>query len=296
MKNENLNFGILMSFVAATAYGLITTAAKLAYEGGSNAISVAGFRAVFAIAVGIILCLILRKEWRIGRSGYKDVFWVAIGQTGMGIFYMSSIQYISVSLGAILFYTYPLLILITESFLKRSLPGPIRFIAFICAFIGLILAIGPSFEGMDWRGLVLVSGAAISSTILFFSTRRARVHTNEVALLIWANIVGLPVILFAATFMGGFIAPTTLLGWGGFLTAAVMFALAFTTYSISMGHIAPVHASMIFNMEPLVSLIAAALFLGELLSSIQMMGAAMVIGALLVTTWRSQKRPLQKRL
>ncbi|MBT4890359.1 MAG: DMT family transporter [Rhodospirillales bacterium] len=287
-SDENLGFGILMSLVAATAYGLITTLAKLAYDGGSNAVSVAGFRALFAIGIGICLSLALKKQWRISFEGYKDVFWVAIGQTGMGLCYMASIQYISVSLGAILFYTYPLIILIVEVLLKRELPGPIRILAFASAFIGLILAIGPSLESLDWRGIVFAFGAALSSTILFFSTRRARRHTNEIALLIWANIVGLPIIGVGSLFMGGFHMPETTLGWSGLIMASAMFALAFTTYSISMRHIAPVRASMFYNAEPLVSIIAACVILGEILSPVQISGATLVIAALVITAWRGQ--------
>lgn len=287
---ENLGFGIFMAVVAASSYGLITTAAKLAYEGGSNAISVAGFRAVFAIAVGFLLSLILRKNWRISPESYKDVFWVSVGQTGMGVFYMSAIQYISVSLGAILFYTYPLIILICEVVFKRELPGKVRILAFASAFVGLVLAIGPSLESLDWRGGVFALCAAISSTVLFFSTRRVRRHTNEIALLIWANIIGLPFIITASFIMGGFHLPESTMGWGGLLTASILFALAFTTYSISMRHITPVRASMFFNIEPLVSLVAASIILNELLSPIQMSGAALVLAALVITAWRGQRQ------
>ena len=37
------------------------------------------------------------------------------------------------------------------------MPGPVRIIAYGSAFAGLVLAIGPSFQGLDWRGLVLVA-------------------------------------------------------------------------------------------------------------------------------------------
>lgn len=298
--SPSAGLGVAMALASAASFGVITTMAKLTYDGGGNAITFALVRAALAALVMLALIPLMRRAWRVPRAGWADTLWVALGQTGMSVFYMGAVQYVSVSLGAILFYTYPIVVLIVESLARRERPGPVRVTAFALAFAGLVLAIGPSFEGVDWRGLAFAGGAVASATLLFMTTGRARRHVNEIALTFWANGLGLPVMLALMPAMGGFSLPETPPGWTGLSTACVLFALAFVTYVVSLRHINASRAAMIYNLEPIVSLATAALVLGETLPPARMAGGLLVIAAVMLAAWRRQQRavdagrPLQK--
>lgn len=281
-------FGVTMVLISAASFGMLTTLASLAYGSGSNAITVAFMRSVITVVAIFIFCLIVKKSLHINRQGLQDVFWVAIGQTGMSICYLGAVQYISVSLGAILFYTYPIVVLVVEALIQRDMPGRVRAAIFVMAFAGLVLALGPSFDSMDWRGIAFGVGASASATLLFFATRRAHRSVNESAMVLWANGLGLPIILLIMPIMGNFALPDDTIGWSGILLSGAAFALAFMTYAIGLRHILPSRAAMYFNLEPVVSVIAAAILLGEMLTPIQGTGALLVLAALMLSAWRER--------
>ncbi len=285
-----------MILISAASFGLLTTLARMAYDGGSNAITIAILRSVFAILAGLTICFVMKRDWRIPRQGMRDVFWVSVGLTGMSVFYLGAVQYISVSLGAILFYTYPVLVLITEALILREVPGRIRIMVFLLAFGGLVLALGPSFDSMDWRGIAFACGASASSTVLFFATKRARHTVNETALIVWGAGLGLPVIIAIAPLMGGVVLPETDMGWTGAWLTCLFFVLALITYTIGLRHVIPSRGAMYYNLEPVVSVIAAGLLLSELLTPMQITGALLVLAALTLSAWRERlkrKSPLE---
>lgn len=287
---QSVGLGIVMALSSATLFGLITTIAKLSYGEGTNAITAATVRGIFAAAVGVILCLSLQREWRIPRQGWSATAWLAVGQAGMSICYLGSVQYLPVSLGAIMFYTYPITVLIAEATIAREIPGPLRIAAFSTAFVGLVLALAPSIGGIDWRGVAFIGLAIISAASMFFSAQKARRHSTEIALMMWANLAGLPVILIAMNFMGGFQAPHTSLGWICLILISVFFVLAFLSYTTALHHITPTRAALFFNIEPLVSIVTAVLILGEALTIMQASGGALVILALIISAWRNEIR------
>ena len=143
---------------------------------------------------------------------------------------------------------------------------------------------------MTGRGLGFIGVAVISAGSMFFTARQARRHTNEMALMMWASIAGLPVIFIAMPFMGGFQAPATSLGWLCLVLISVFFTMAFLSYTICLHHIPPARAAMFFNIEPLVSIVTAIILLGESLTVVQVSGAAMVLAALVLSAWRNQKK------
>jgi len=280
--------GVMMVLLSAVLFGLLTTLARVAYDGGSNAITVALMRSGFAVAAGFMLCFFLKRDWRVQRQGIPVLFWVAVGQTGMSVFYLGAVQYISVSLGAILFYTYPILVLIIEAIIRHEVPGRVRVMVFLAAFGGLVLALGPSLDTMDWRGIAFAVGASASATLLFFSTRHARHTVNETALLIWGSGLGIPIMFAVAPFMGGLALPETNTGWVGLWSTCFFFAAAFLAYAIGLRHIAPSRAAMYFNLEPVVSVVAAGVLLSEMLMPTQGAGALLVLAALILSAWRER--------
>jgi len=287
-SGQNAPFGIMMILISATSFGLLTTLARIAYDGGSNAITIALLRSVVAIVAGLAICLVIKRDWRIPRGGMRDVFWVSAGLTGMSVFYLGAVQYISVSLGAILFYTYPVLVLITEAILLREVPGRVRILVFLFAFGGLILALGPSFDSMDWRGIAFACGASASATLLFFATKRARRTVNETALIVWGTGMGLPVIIAVAPLMGGVMLPETGMGWSGAWLTCLFFVIALLAYTIGLRHVIPSRGAMYYNLEPVISVIAAGLLLSELLTPLQLTGAMLVLAALILSAWRER--------
>ena len=79
--------------------------------------------------------------------------------------YLGAIAYIPVSLAALIFYTFPFYVAILASLTGREPMTRIKAAALVVAFAGLVLALGPSFDDLNWRGVACALAAALGMGI-----------------------------------------------------------------------------------------------------------------------------------
>jgi drug/metabolite transporter (DMT)-like permease len=91
-------------------------------------------------------------------------------------------------------------------------------------------------------------------------------------------------LIVAAVFFFGVAAPHGAYGWIGLGGVTFCYVTAMLMQFAAIRYIGPAATAMILNLEPLISIGAAALLLGERLTMLQLAGAALVIGALVLST------------
>src|ERR1700752_2478739 len=92
------SLGIVLAAFSAATFGFGTTFAFLAYEGGSNPLTVVALRTVtFVVVVGLILAS-LRRLRMLSRRGLIGSLWMAITLAMVSFGYQGSVAYIPVSL------------------------------------------------------------------------------------------------------------------------------------------------------------------------------------------------------
>jgi drug/metabolite transporter (DMT)-like permease len=281
-----MGFGRFWALVSATLLGLNTTFARLAYDGGSNAITVVTFRCLLAIVATAILVAALRQSMRLSAGAWLPVIGSSLGLTVTSVCYLAAASLIPVGLAALLFYTYPLMV--AAGRWGRD-DGPSAVI-FVVAFAGLALSLGPSLEDLDWRGIALALMAATGAWLMFHSAARAVRHRDPMTVSLLSNVGCLPIVAGATFFMGGPAIPVGAAAWAGFMGASVCFAVAVLTVFIAIRMAGQTASALLMNLEPLVSIIAAAIFLGERLTMLQYLGASLVLMALLFSG-RIRTRP-----
>ena len=196
--------GRLIGLLGATFFGITAPLTRLALDGGSNPITVVGFRfliCVLAMSAAIKLLgqgytLPPRTRWRtLGIS----LVW-PLGPLG----YVSSIFFMPVSLAVLILYTYPLMVAAASPFMEGGKFGRARICAFLLAFTGLAIALGPTAHDLDWRGMVfalilLLGGFFVRNPSMVGAKLRAEEavslatgvtritrHPGQWAIIIWA--------------------------------------------------------------------------------------------------------------
>ena len=76
--------------------------------------------------------------------------------------------------------------------------------------------------------------------------------------------------------------PGALWGWGAFFGAAVTTTLSTLLIYMSTNTVGPFRTALVMNLEPLLTLIFSMILLGEVLTPVQLVGAAIMIGALVL--------------
>jgi drug/metabolite transporter (DMT)-like permease len=267
-------------FLSALCYGLNAAPAREAAGLGLPGPDIVALRNVLLFA-GLVLAARL-MGWRLAapRRDWPALIGLGLASACVGVGYISAVGYIPVGVAVMVFYAYPLLILILSPLVDGTRPTPLGLVAFALAFAGLVLAIGPSFDALDPRGLALAALACLGAVAQLFLAARAP-GGGGVATVAWAQATMIPIAVAFALAMGG---PAPLeawraAAWPAFITIALYMA-AYVLQMRGMRRTPAAAAGLIYCLEPIVAIAAAALWLGERLTAAQYAGATLVVAAL----------------
>jgi drug/metabolite transporter (DMT)-like permease len=282
-------YGGALIVIGAIAYGFNIPAARVAALGGVNGANLAALRTSLFVAALALLIPLLGRSFRIrhGEAGRITVLGLCSGF--LAACYLSALSYVPVAMAVTVFYTFPLILILMAPFSGGGRITGWRMAAFVVAFAGICLAVGPSFAALDWRGLALAFAAAFASAAMFTIT--ATLKQDRLTLLFWVQVAALTILLPTA-FLSGMTGPTEIAPvWLAVAIAAGGFYVGMTCQMVAAPHLAPATVGLLFLIEPVVAIIAAALLLGEALGPIQAAGVAMVLAGLALDVWR-QSRPV----
>jgi len=279
---------IIAAVIAAMSLGLITTFAALAYQGGTNPVTLVFFRILIGTVGGLVFFAFTQSDRALNKSHISVILGTSIGLYILSLSYMVAVIYIPLSLAVIIFYTYPLILLMLDALKNRAWPSPLILVGFAMAFTGLALSLLPTLNNLDWRGIILAFLAAIGATTVFIFSAQGSRTVGTARLLAISHFVVLPISLITVMAWNGFSFPVNTVGWIGLSVASVCYlsGVSFQFMAVRFGN--PARMAMIFNLEPLVTLIVAAALLGERLNAVQYFGATLVVLAILMTTAKTQ--------
>jgi drug/metabolite transporter (DMT)-like permease len=287
--------GIACAPGAAAFYGLLPNFARAAYENGVPAVETSFFRTSLVAIVLAVAAVARGESFALSRKALPIFAAQALATVTISVCYLVSIQYIAVGLAVIIFFTFPVLILLLAPMIEGHSPGWFRIAIAAFAFLGLAIAVGPSFEQLDWRGISLAAAAAGACVLQFFSGRSLSRFMTPFAFGSLVHIAIWPItFLIVLWFGGGTIAffpggPVTGLGYAFLFAAAAIYCLTYFAHMQSLRFAPASVVSPFFNLEPVATTLVAATLLGERLALDQYAGGAMVLAALVTSSlldWR----------
>ncbi len=272
-------FGLAAAAASALSLSVVTTAAYFSYVGGTDPVTLVASRAALGCLCVSALVIALRRMPRASLADVPALAGMSIGQLMINFGYMTSVLYIPVSLAALIFYIFPVLVLAVDAGINRRWPSAAVGAAFLAAFAGLGLALAPSFGTLDVRGLIAALVATIGGVMLMLYGSRA---TRRVGALTTLFVMQCAACVVTATVMlafGGPTLPVSTVGWSGLATAGAGYVVGVGLQVVAFRNLEPAPASLIYNLEPLGTLVIAALVLGERMNGLQYFGCALVLGS-----------------
>jgi drug/metabolite transporter (DMT)-like permease len=178
-----------------------------------------------------------------------------------------------------------LLVAIAARFTENEPITPIRLMAITIAFIGLVFALGiQSVTGFNWYGIAFAFMAALGAasfvTISSVAIRTADTQTVNFHCLAAATVLYVVFMLFN----GGPAAHIAPAGWFKLSVSSLALTIAYVTFLIGIETIGPVKTTILMNAEPILTIILAAVLLGERLSFTQLIGAGFVMAGIILIT------------
>lgn len=282
--------GIACALGAAGLYGLVPNFVRGAFNNGVPPIESILFR-TFVIATAFAVIAVAQGEKLVIPKGAMPSF---IGQSiatlVVSVAYLGSVQFIPVGLAVIIFFLFPVLIMILAPLVEGRNPGILRMLIAAAAFGGLAVAVGPSFDTLDIRGILLASAGSAGAALQFFSGRSISrymapsVIGGLVHMTILFPILGIALWAGSGTlrFFPGGTATTQ-----GLIFVSAVGAIYVVAYMLQMFSLRFAPASTVapfYNLEPVMTTAVAAVILGERMQINQYAGGGIVLAALVASS------------
>ena len=275
--------------LSAASFGAMAVFARFAFAGGVDVTALLFLRFLIAGGLMVVFMVISRRRWPSRRNGLVLAMMGGLGYVGQSLCFFSALQYASAGLVALLLYLYPFLVmLLGVVFLKERLTA-LRAAAALAALGGTGLTLGAGLGG-SWQGIALGLAAALIYSVYILVGSRVLKEEDPLA--------AATVVMLAAATVFGVVAlvveprlPTTVAGWTAVLAIAVISTVvAMVSLFAGIQRLGAADAATLSTLEPVVTIVLAALFLGEAVSLIQVSGGVIVLGAVIALA-RVQNQP-----
>jgi len=259
---------------------------KLAYGEGSTVATLLAVRFAFAAITfwAILLAGGARRELR-GLARRDIGIALGLGACGYALqagCFFAALTRIDASLLSLLLYTYPAIVAAAAVALGRERIDERRAAALALASSGLVLVLAGAGTGaLDPVGAALGLGAACVYTtyILVSEGVAGRMRPMVLSALVCS---GAAVSLTLGGTALGELRPgaLTAAGWGWLAClGALSTVAAIGLFFAGLRRVGPTAASILSTVEPVVTVVLAAIVFGELLGPVQMLGGALVLAA-----------------
>ncbi len=290
MVDRRLLAGAGFALLSSLGFSALTIFAVLAYREGVNPLAAVIVRFPGAIIVLIVILLVSGVSMRLPRRDVLICWGLGVLLGAQSYTLYKSFELIPVGLTMIIFYVYPLIVGVVAGLTGQDrLSRPLA-VALVTAFAGLVLVFNVSGADLSGAGaLYAFLSALFWSAMTLLSVRVMRdCDPRAVSLNMQVSAATIFIVIWLVS--GGVTPPSSTFGWVSFLAMPICYAIAITTIFASVSLIGSVRASLLMNIEPISTIALGFVVLGQVLTPLQLAGAALVIGAIFALKWDADRR------
>ena len=290
-------YGVLIGLLGIVMFSSKAVMVKLAYNYDVDSISILLLRMLFAFPFYVAILFWKRKEAVKPQLTRNDFYWLigfgVIGYYASSYFDFVGLSYIKASLERIILFLYPTMVLIfNKLFLKKPI-SKVQAGAILLTYLGVVIAFGDevSISGSDTYigGIFILLSAVTYAAYLVgsgwlipkFGVTRFTAYAMIVScfcvfihflIVNKADIFGLPKEVYVL----------------GFLIAIIATVIPSFLVSKSISMINSSNFAIVAGAGPISTIILAGIFLGEVLTWLQLFGALVVIVGILLVSLRKE--------
>lgn len=282
-----------MVVISAACFATLGILQRWAYSGNAEPMSLLAVRFA-AAAAAMTLAQALRDPRALRVSKADLARFAAMSLTGYGaasLCYAFAVRMIGPSVTTVLLYTYPALVsVIGWLFLSERFP-PRRIAAVLLTFCGCALAAGVFASGTPIAplGVALGLGAGLGYAVFNVLSFRTMRRTPRLTLMAYTFALSAVEMALVAAWSGTLptVGTWTLTAWGAeALIVAVPTFAAIMLYLGGIQRMGAAQAAIVSTLElPFAVVFAALAFPAEQLSPLQLLGAAVVLGGVVLAEW-----------
>lgn len=278
-KTNKATRGYAAIVVASILFGTIGILAKMAFQYSISPATLIALRvSVSSSTLLVILVLFRRSHLRIRRA--DAVLFILFGLFAVAfqrISYFYAIDLTTATVAAMLFYTYPVFVILSVAFLqKKEKISALQVGAIALTFLGVALVVRAydfSQLKLNLGGIVFGILASVSFAAYYLITSRLRRNYSNLTVTVFGDGIAAlalsPIIIDGVSQVSGFPAQLWLIilaiGWIPSLLAYVLFSYGLKYVKASRG-------TMLNVLEPIATAFFSAAIIGETFENLQIAG------------------------
>ena len=270
--------GVLYILISGAAFGLLPWFARIAYDHGAEPFGMLFGR--FVIATTIMLIIRFTRQRNEPRPPHKiegQLFLLgAIGYAPQASFFFFGVDRIDISLATVIFYSYPVFVVIASWLVFRHQPSRATMVCLAVAVAGTALTAGQVQAG-SWIGVALMLAAAVWYSGYILVSSKIVQHSGAFISLSYV-MVGAATAHTLIFFFTRPSLPTDNIGWIAIGAASIVSTiLAMGFFFAGVSRIGPGESAVLSTIEPVVSIAIGVSLLNEELTAPRFIGALLVL-------------------
>lgn len=302
-KNTTVTRGTLLVVLASVCFGTSGPLVKPTMDAGLSPQQVASFR--IGVAAVLLLAFVAATRPGLLRVGRQDLplllGYGLVGVAAVQLLYFAAVSRIPIGVAMLLEFTAPILVALWVRFVRQVILPARMWMGTALALFGLAM-VAEVWQGLrlDALGLLFGVGAALCAAGYFLIGERAVGKVHPLGLVTWGMVIGAVVIAVIAppwslpgdilgtdVAFGGWQTPV----WVLLVTCAVVSTAVAYLLSISALRLLPANVvSVLALCEPIVATALAWLMLGQALTVVQIIGAAVLLAGATVVQLASRRQ------
>ena len=288
--------GIIWVLLAAGGFSVMPTLVKITYAHSTFApMDIAIWRFLFAVPLMWGLVLFSRRNApRKPKSDapVRQVLLIGMLLSVAVLLAFFGLERLPASTYIVLFYSYPAMVVVLSRLLGEAI-GARAWLALGLALTGVVLTV-PDFQaagGIDQVGVGLALANAAVVAVYYLLSKRALAGVVDISGASAWMMLGTLLVLALLIPLRGLQTPPnalTLLMLLGIATLGTV--LPVFGINLAIQRIGAARASLISTVEPPLSMLVSMFVLGELILALQWVGAALIIGSVVVLQLRPRNR------
>ena len=282
--------GIIFALAAGVFFGIIGPVTKTAYNLGAGVGLAIFLRYIVALLIVAPLIPYQKNLITTYRENFTNFLLITIASIMLTTGLLISVTYINVSLTIIIFCTYPIIVLTISIFItKEKIKNIIKFL-FVTTFFGLFLALSPSSESLKFQGIIFALIASLGASIMIVTNQTmSKKNISPIQINIFINFFNTIFFFIILSIFFKIDIDVSLNAFLILLIPSCSYAIALFLQLLAIPRIGQTNTALFLYLEPITGIFGAVLILNEQLSSIQLLGTAIVLVSLAASTFVTRK-------
>jgi len=288
-RDDSVALGITFAFISTVCFALQGIVVKLAYAEHVSVIAVLFWRKVVYLPFFWIFALITVERDKILIRKSDIIFCLVAGAIGYFLvprMSITALTLIDVGIERVIMFSFPIMVILINAIIERQFPSKKNILIFLMTEVGTFLLIGgmeKDILSQNLKGAEIVFAAAIIQAIFVIMTQSLMRRIGTVSFMLWAQ-TGASIAVIADLGIN-WVPSNLLVNPRGFILIAMVAALSFPTafmFTEGVRRIGGSRVSLISSNAPMLTVIFSYLILGEILLPDQLLGAAIVVIAMII--------------